>query len=191
MSSSGYEQTTVHFYSERTASSFQRTELSVLSLKQLRVRGNRWFAERIVHVENPPASTRLSAHRHAAPHQMFFGSDDFIVVGVPKRVTKELHVVQLHLVGQLGRVLQESTQQILHDLLAAAIFALKSKENNVRIKTISQLPRISAFERRRAVMHVLIHLLIGLGGTPGDRVDGRNAPSQINRHAHPVQQINT
>jgi hypothetical protein len=30
MSSSGYEQTTVHFYSERAASSFQRTELFVL-----------------------------------------------------------------------------------------------------------------------------------------------------------------
>src|SRR6266481_264394 len=92
------------------------------------------LAQRIVHVQDAPASAVLPAHGHAASDKVFLGRDNFVVVGVPKRIAKEFYVVQLHLVTQLWRILQETPLQIVHDFLAAAVFSLKREKNDFRSK---------------------------------------------------------
>src|SRR5258708_36283697 len=103
-------------------------------------------------IRRPPRSTLF-------PYTTLFRSQ-FRSRRCTKGIAKEFYVVQLHLVTQLWRILQETPLQIVHDFLAAAVFPLQSEKNDFRIEAIFQFTGIAGFERRRAMVHGRVHLFV-------------------------------
>src|ERR1700676_1216765 len=85
----------------------------------------RYLRRRVMHIQDAPAPFCFPAHCHSVPRLMGFRSVELILVGIPQRVPKTLHVLQLHRVMKPGRELEISVPHILQHLFSSAKFAVR------------------------------------------------------------------
>lgn len=55
-------------------------------------------------IQDIPAPSEASAHRHSVANDVLLRRLDLIFVGIPKRVTETLHILEAHLVAKVGRM---------------------------------------------------------------------------------------
>src|SRR5215470_9228422 len=99
--------------------------------------------QRIVQIHYVPVPLRSPAHGHPVPHYVFFRSRDLILVGVPQRIPKALHVLHRHSVAKIRSVFHVARPQIFHRLLAPPIFAVRRVQDNLRIEALFQFLGVS------------------------------------------------